>query len=283
VGGFRPHAQSDEAVRRDLQRLRNELAVQQRLTRGLENVADGQVVRRDGDQLVGDTTFTEAGAWLPDASPVVPSAYDDEFLGTALGSAWTELDNNSVLTPTVANGFLKYAATTHATVHVRGHHRAAPVEAEWSVWAKVNLAAGPPGASIHCGVFVAGDLITNPTTAGLVTAFVAATSATAAAAGAQRWTDFDTLNTTYQTVSWAPWGYVRIGYDGTNFTYWCSNSGLEWWRMAAVAAPFVPVRVGVFCLNSSGATTYHHIDFFRVKVGTGASGAGAGLFEGRRL
>lgn len=229
--------------------------------------------------------FTAAGAWFTDIANPSPHADDQEFNGSSVPSGWSELDNQSVLTEAYANGFMQLTSSTHATSHVRGMYRACPPEAEWSIWAKCNV-IGVPAATVACGVFVAADIVGSPTTAKVATCGIAMTSTTGANAFGQTWTNYNTGATTFGTpglLSWAPWGYVRFGYDGTNFTTWVSNSGLEWIRLGTVAKTFTPLYAGIFVQNSTGATCYHMVDFYRVKAAAGASGAAAGLFMGNRL
>ncbi|HEX2550473.1 MAG TPA: hypothetical protein VHK64_02685, partial [Nocardioidaceae bacterium] len=101
--------------------------------------------------------------------------------------------------------------------------------------------------------------------------------------GVQQWTNYNNLVGNRASIANSLNIFVRIGYDGTNFTYWASPDGVSWRRLASVAKPFTPSHVGIFMLNTSGNTAYGFFDYFRVKTGTNSSAANAGLFGGRRV
>lgn len=197
-------------------------------------------------------------------------------------AGWAEWDVEGLLAVAFADGFCQLT-NSPGGVGLRGIYRTCPPEAEWSIWSKVNL-SGIAAAQFSCGIFVAEDIAVNPTTAKIAWALIAVTSVSATVLNRGTGTDYNGPFVNQVNLAYGPWGYVRIGYDGTNFTFWGSNSGLEWVSIGPVLAKtFTPSHAGICVLNISPGPAYHYIDFYRVKAGAGASGPGAGLFRGRRL
>lgn len=254
--------------------------------------AHGLLPKLPGDAtkvLLGDGTYGSVasagsiGVWLPDAIPTSPHAKDREFDSESEGS-WASINTASTLTYSVANSFATLQCTATGGNTLTGRYLAMPTEAEWRIWAKVGM-SGAPGTGVSMiGIFLAEDA-TTPGSKKFATVSYIFSTGTSNIISADTWTNnAGTLTNLNARTKGAVSGYVGLGYDGTNFTYWASDNGVNWWRIHSHAKPFTPLHHGFFVNNiTTGETLYGNFDFVRVKAATGASGSGAGLFFGRRV
>lgn len=238
-------------------------------------IAGGQVLTRNGTQIIGTDLFTSSGIWFPDCPPASPSSYDDEFAvaGSGAPSGWTEFDQNGTVVVTTADGFLQLSITSNATKQIAGVYKAMPTEAEWFAWARVALqGAGSVANQLEGGLFVCQDIVGSPTTADFSTAgcTLSGTSNTLSVQK-QSWTAYNAAGAVAGTVAAPPDSYMGIGYDGTNLTCWWSSHGISWIRVVTAAKPFTPVYVGLYGLATNSNAGFARFDFFRVAIGTGVS------------
>lgn len=249
----------------------------------LGSVADGQLLKRSGSSIVGSSP---GNFWSVDAAPESPHSQDQEFDGNSMPSGWAEWDVGGLITPSFGDGFAKFTNLSSGSVQSRGIFRTCPADAEWSIWARVSYSI-VQAAPTTIGVFISEDIATNPTTSKI--AFCGFdTGSSGTSSQASRATGPGYVGTLTNVASFGTanshCGYARIGYDGTNFTFFASLDGLTWLSLGvAIAKTFTPTHAGIHLRNASGNTSYHHVDFYRVKAGAGSAGVGAGLFGGRRL
>lgn len=245
-------------------------------------ITDGQFLKRSGTNIISAAVFGSAGIWFPESPASSPHADDEEFTGTSIPSGWSRHDPNTLLTDTYGSGFAKFANATNATNQVRGIYRACPSAGDWSVWSKCNIIAIPvAGTSFASGLFLSEN--SNPSTGKIFTCGIAISGVNTLLAIAQTWTTYNTGAATSGNTLAVTGGFCRIGYDGTNFFAYWSPDGLSWIRLTSLAKTFTPTSAGLFCQNNTGNTTYHAMEFYRVKAASGASGINAGIFEGQRL
>ncbi len=105
-----------------------------------------------------------SSVWSPDSIPASPHSLDDEFNGTSLDGAWTEFDQNTLLTTAVEDSQLKMTRAHAAGTDITGIYKAVPAVSDYSIVAKVAVQHFGSGVYV-AGLFLSEDLAAAPTTA----------------------------------------------------------------------------------------------------------------------
>lgn len=111
----------------------------------------------------GTVAPPSAGAWNPDLTPETPNADDDEFDGASLAADWTEVDPDSVLTVTEADGALTLATSGYSD-DLTGIKRDVPA-GSWQAVVKLATRIAPTGG-LTADWLRAGFALTFPTYTG---------------------------------------------------------------------------------------------------------------------
>ncbi len=141
---------------------------------------------------------TTATIHVPDVAEDSPATESDDFSAGSIDSKWTEIDNNTLLT-VVHDGdsqlVLKLA--TSATSQLAGVVQEDNADNQFAITCRVRIAAYDINFG-GAGIAVCEDIVGNPTTAGLLYAYLSA-SADQVDITVQSWTDWDTFSggTTY--------------------------------------------------------------------------------------
>jgi hypothetical protein len=251
-------------------------------------LGDGSCVELTGPAL-GRTT------WNALKEPTKAHPDDQEFDGSWPPAGWSLWDPNALLNATrTEGGFLRIKNLRISPTQNRGVYRACPTAPEWSVWMK----HGNHGLQATTtdewggGVFIAADIAGSPTTAKFASVenvnYVTGASYGWAVEG-DTWNNYlrgggAGIGSPSYSLFTPPTVYTRIGYDGINFYAYWSMDGVSWVHLGTVAKTFTPLYAGFACHNVTGAlvTTYHYVDFYRVKVGPGSATLDTDLFLGAR-
>lgn len=189
--------------------------------------------------------------------PSSPASEDDEFDATGL-SGWSTWDPGSIFgtAPTVVTGSngLELRPDDPGAKTVGGIYKAAP-SGDFSLHAFVSM-SNPNKSDYSCGVMVAGDLASSPTTAGARAGVVFGSGVTSGnQPGYQAWTNYGSAGAfAARTASRINGYWVRLRYDDTltQFAVEHSLDGLTWIAtQTATSVGFTPSYIGLCCHNNS--------------------------------
>lgn len=262
----RPHAQSAEAVRRELQRLRAELSSTVSVTTS-DLEARVEALEEQLADLQLEIIHADPDAYNPDLPPLQAHARDSEF-STDL-SDWTVLDPNSHLVDSgVEEGFGYFTKQSTALGNGRmvALYKDIPSGNEWAFAAKLTLQSLP--GTIRYGIFVAEDLDANPTTANFF--LVQSLNNTSVQAGTLTAYDaaFAGAGTSVSRVDRSIYLRARItDMSGTPDASWdWSDDGVGFNQIHAAGVGFTPVHFGIWLRNSSsGSDARLRAAWFRAK------------------
>jgi hypothetical protein len=258
-------------------------------------IADGQTVKRSGTALVG-VSGGSGTVWHADVPPSSPSAQDDEFNGSngsSLSGIWGDWNPGATTTAYSINGrgALEVTQTTHTGTQVEGKRQATPVSGIFAFASKLTFITPTPQATWKAGIFVAGDIVTNPTTAPLVFFNLEpSTIATAMLVAVQHQTSYTASPTTDASMSiggnGSGGGYLRMRVNGTAVKCdfgWAINGEVVWIQVASITASFGPAYCGIAVdnANTTASDQISYFHFFRMlAVGTGSDAMNATYLGG---
>jgi hypothetical protein len=221
------------------------------------------------------------GNWFPLIAQSPLDAKTDYFSsGAVIDPKWTDWDAGANTTNTQSTSTrLKMVQTTHAGNTLAGLFQTAPASARYAITARVGT-SGVVANFISAMLFVAGDLVTLPAAAPIVTIEQGFTSTPVVFVSVSNWA-------AYNNFSAAPFTANNLG-QGTNmlrifvdtvaatYSFLTSSDGLTWtrWTTVTFAASSIgaaPTTMGV-CMNNqnSGADATTYFLMFRVDSTTDA-------------
>lgn len=218
--------------------------------------------------------------WSADIPPTSPEAENDEFTAGSLDAKWSEFDPGTLLTVGMdtSRKMVTLTGSGNNSVRLAGIYQPIP-DTEFAAYSKVHMISRLERGGI--GLFVGGsDVVNNPTTADLQTAFFRYTGLTALL---ECWDELFTAYTTESTnTSVAAYGaamsgYLRVRLNGTTWSGDFSPDGISWAQVSADRTlGFTPAYVGLFLYTFENAISFQGMaKFFRVFSGAGTSGADA--------
>lgn len=196
--------------------------------------------------------------WNPDTPEGTPADESDDFEDGTVDAQWTEIDNATTITTSEANGQLIITQATDANPQLGGLVQADTTDTYWSITIRVH-ALGGDTSFLACGIGVAEDLITNPTTAGIHHVAVGRSSG-ASEVGFSTWTDYDTFSTTQNELDAGPSAILRAFVDesgGTMYGMWSlTGEAFTWGEIASASVSSGDVAsVGSFGLIMNNQDT----------------------------
>jgi hypothetical protein len=229
-------------------------------------------------QAAGVATFRQIflNSFNPDAPPASPSANDDECNGAVINAKWTTWDPAAYQARAASPGNYTYRITgTGNGADRQGGLRQAVPASEFAFAAKVGLyGSNALGRWLSAGIFVAGDIATNPATAALeIAQVVIGTTATPGDFSTQysAWTNYQTSGANrgvFPCTGTAVYLMGRI--NGTTCAFDVSTDGVSWQCLGSAVAGFTPAYFGFTVNNLLNAVNRGGIlHWFRV-LGTGA-------------
>lgn len=277
----RPHGQTAEAFRRELQRLRTAIAN--------AGGGGGDVTSAEFAALEARVTALEAATnweladglwhWNADAEPASPGA-TSLYFPTSSWTGFTEWDPGSTATWDVdtTRRLGRAACTGNGGIRWTGMYAAIPAS-EFVVYTQCNLLTQYSTSGAAAGLFVAGDIVGSPTTADfrtLDTTRVAGLTLSSTV----RARDWDAYNGTPSSTDTAPAGpypYLRMRVSGTTVHSDISANGLDWAAIGSTSRTvgFTPAYYGVVALEVTNGVTSQAL--FRYILT--ASGAGTSAYD----
>jgi len=247
-------------------------------------IQDGQFLKRSGTEIVSAALATTR-LWVPDAQPASPSAFDDEFdgaQGAALGASWSEWDVPGIVSPDLdGQGRLRMRVPSGPRRMV-GIYQAVPGASEYAIYTKARIRTHVnSGGGVACGIFLAGDLDADPSTADLRffctnlhaenTQSIRLFSLGAFDDGA---TPIESLPGTLVAAI-----YLRLRVNGDQYGLDFCTDGATWLQIRPSAGSantaqigITPVHMGLAGWNgNAGRDAELLCDFFRVVTGPGTS------------
>lgn len=303
----RPQPDKPADVRRDLQRLRQELAQTQRDLDALEadsrlsddRIASGirtastvvsvsgataptanQILTASAPNAASWVTHAGLGGvvWSPDVPPTSPSSLDDEFTAGSLDGKWAEWDPGSILTTSIdtARKSLKLASTYNGVGNAWGGiYQAVPGGGvAYTAYTKMGLLAGNRQS---VALFVAADVAGAPTTADFRGIEVVAGTLGGGACDytTRLWTAYNAAAPAGDPTATRMAGamaYARIRSNGsTGLSFDVSNDGVGWWCMNTVTLGFTPSYIVLAAQTATTGSSDGIFKFFRVFSGAGAN------------
>lgn len=215
----------------------------------------------------GDPIYEE---WDPDAPPTSFNPRDDEFDASSF-LGWTEWDPGSVgLTYTQEYNRLLVEAPQNAPFEMAGIYKNLPGGSEWTLVTKISWMAqqgsGFDGMMVSLSLFE--DLAGAPSTSDIYTLRAQDAASEARAVALTRWNAYNSFNA--NVVRFFPWGvarriYLRIRRNGSTYAVEASEDGIGWHRIYNSTLAFTPAEMGLAFINTSGATAYAWVHYFRAK------------------
>lgn len=199
-----------------------------------------------------------------DVPPAVPSAYDDEFVGGLGGGWWWEFAGApaAVVAPYsedwgvgVEGLWMRFiqGGSSFATAHCL--YKSSP--ATWTATIKVR---GIGISNNDCWGIIAGQ------GAGNICILKRNEEATPLVAVDRYGPGL--LSFLLQTHVCGRETYLRMRWDGTKFSFWCSRDGTGWALMGDVTPAWVPDKFGIFswAYSPTGGERFSTTKFFRVTM-----------------
>lgn len=213
--------------------------------------------------------------WVPDAPPLVASAYDDEFPGLALDAKWSTWDPATILSKAVKNGRVGLTSSGDSTVRWAGIYQAAPPASEYAFAAKVSISCAT-NEIVVAAPFVSESVSGSPTTADILSAEIFSSTAGATGWISRRWSAYNgTASGASNTMSNRSIHsvYVMGRVTGTTVSFDYSDDGISWYVLqGSFAFGSVPTHFGLgIMVQTAGVTRTVYYDFFRVMFGGGVS------------
>jgi hypothetical protein len=214
--------------------------------------------------------------WIPDAPPLIASAYDDEFSGTTLDAKWSTWDVAGLLSKTVKGGRLGLTSSGDSTVRWAGIYQVTPPASEYAFAAKVSISCAT-NEIVVAAPFVSESLSGAPTTADILSAEVFSSTAGAVGWISRRWSAYNgTASGASNTMSNKRIHsvYIMGRVTGTTVSYDYSEDGISWYVLQPnFAFTSVPVHFGLgVMVQTNTVTRTVYFDWFRVLQGAGTSG-----------
>jgi hypothetical protein len=204
------------------------------------------------------------GLWNPDAPPISPSAYDDEFSDGVFngGAIWTVFDINSRMTITENDKGLNLLRPNLATIDITGIYQAIPA-GDFSIEAKLGLSA----KSADFGFASLALWEVAGSTTGGIYGFSLIYKSTTKGYEIGRYNNYTSFNSAPSSRYdgwWFTSGYFKVRRNGTTYYLDHSNDGVSWVQLWSGTLAFTPTQFGISTLNqNTGQTTELHASFFR--------------------
>lgn len=196
--------------------------------------------------------------WDPDYPPSSASAYDDEFLATALNSKWTVVNGSNFTRDQATTVPYALSLVSTATSSSMVALLQAIPTGDFTIFGKIRLEPNTSATTASIGLILS---TTNTTATGsqLITSS-SSYGSSAAFSQTYTYTNFTTANSGAAVQQKAP-VYIRIRRVGTAYYAGCSADGITW-SDAAVTPSGTPAYFGLFALCTAGSMRAS-VDFFR--------------------
>jgi len=196
----------------------------------------------------------------PDALPLSPTVYDDEFELTTLDGKWTWLNQgNAVLT--VQNGVLQLSSLATGADNVHAIFQGLPTST-WRFTAKITFQGAWNSSPIVTGLFLMDSV------SGRMEVFGPVRTSAGTGLNIYRYTATNVYSANVNPQDAPRFGYFEIESTSTNLIYRYSTDGLTWWTYQTLSrTSFLtngPDRIGLAINPSnSGSSAVMDVGWFR--------------------
>ena len=252
---------------------------------GSGGASDGDVLTADGAGGAAWETPAAGGftpdftLWMPDAPPVSPSAYDDEFGDSSLSGIWTEFDPDGHLTVAEVEAGLRLSMASHAGDNVNGVYQALPA-GDFTLWTRMAM-------QLKTANYLQGGICLweNATDTSKKLAYLSGGYVNSLATYLQVMNNYGSWSSTpfilYDSGAGAAHWYLRLRRSGTTYYYDWSRDGLSWAQAYSGTLAFTPSHMGlVLDNNNSGVDAAAVFSFYRY---VGSNVGLAGIVSGDRV
>jgi len=206
--------------------------------------------------------------WTTDAPPTSSTSYDDEFTSTTLNPKWSTLNNDTDLTVIASNPHGLTLRQATGVSGLAGVYQSSIPAGDFQIVAKIGLTFSGSITSQFWsgGIFIGGDLGTNPTTDPIRLAALSRASG-ASSLKAQVWTDYNSFSSEASVSKNLTGCYLRIIKKGSLWQAHWSDDGIGWSPINnETSIGFTPSTIGILVdNNSSGESQDVNIIYFRVQ------------------
>jgi hypothetical protein len=220
----------------------------------------------------GGSTYTQWDAMAPPSSS---NALDDEFTGSLSG--WSTFNPGSATFSAqtqTAQQMLVLDCDTVPADRLVGIYKSAPTnpgrDYTYAFWSKVSWVSLDETNFPNVGIFIAEDIVTNPTTANIWNCVIAREFGVFQAR-AQAWNDYQTyvnaaVNNIYRSFSYLR---IRVSYassgNTTTYNFDHSGDGVGWYQLVQRTYTGELPYIGFIMNNIQGSDNLQGwCDFFRV-------------------
>ena len=276
------------------------LFLQNRTTAPTADASEGVIYSRAGKLYYKEasgveTPFNTGSAvsstfWNAKVPPTNPHAKDDEFDDGVLAAKWSEFDPPGILTVTENTYGLELNTSNDpaASTSIVGIYQPVPTEDEFEIVAKISI-SGNTGNFSAVAIFVAGDIVTNPTTAPILTTGVRIAGdghdIIEALDYPDRTSNPNTLVSIGQRIQTA---FLALQWKESTgrACFWYSFSGVDWTRLGA--SDYDPIYLssadyfGIY-VNGVDQSCKGISEFFRVRSAASGIISTSPLSQGARV
>lgn len=188
--------------------------------------------------------------WLPDAPPVSPSAFDDEFNDSTLAGTWTEYDIDGVIAVSEDAWGLSILRDATNDFHPFGIYKAG-MTGSFATYTRLSLTSWG-GNTAMAGLLFGQDIAGAPTTSDLIFYGLEETNGThrllASTYSAYNAVPAEIVTTAVNT---SPELYLRVRWIAGTYYFAYSNGGLGWFEVGSHTGTIAPLHVGLAVHNKN--------------------------------
>lgn len=243
-----------------------------------------QYARKDGEweEVIASSSSGSGiyNKWDPDAPPLSPSIYDNEFSGSPLGGSWIEFDPNNLLTLEFTNYGIWLTQATRTGDNITGIVEPIP-SGDFTISTKIQLSSRMENYTA-CGL----ALFENPLDSSKkITTLLETYNSTGMIIEGINWTNHNTFRNSIFSHAIHGAGtciYLRIRRNGTNYYFDYSLDGMSWMNYnSTVTLSFTPTYFGIYINNvNTGDPVKALFKFFRYK---NSDITDIGMLEGKSI
>lgn len=228
-------------------------------------------------------------AWNPKIAPTSPNAKDDEFLDQSVDPKWTEWDPAGMLTVSEDEYGLRLdiADDPASADNIAGIRQAVPTSDEFEIAARLTI-EGPAANWLTGGIFLSGDIATNPTTAPLFYAQLRVSTSGADNIEACNANNYrSSTGAAFAHTAYTDTLYVAMQWKASTqrACVWYSRTGVGWIRLTSASydpTTITSVSYMGILMNGYQSAGSLRAEFFRVREASSGILNVAPLKLGRR-
>lgn len=209
--------------------------------------------------------------WNPKLAPTSPNAKDDEFLDQSVDPKWAEWDPAGMLTVSEDDYGLRLdiADDPASAENIAGIYQAVPTSDEFEIAARITV-EGAAANYLTGGIFLAGNIAANPTTAPAFSTQIRISVNGADNVEAMNISNYRSQTAAFSQIAYADTLYLAMQWKASTqrACVWYSRTGVGWIRLTS--ASYDPTTVSSvthmgISMNGYNASGSLRAEFFRVR------------------